>query len=404
MLSISAKDRLQTTRNMMDTPPLPSLPLVSFIIVARNASCHLPGILSDLMAQDYPKERMEVLLVDGCSQDNSRKIMQEFAAAHLGLRVKVLDNPGKILASGWNVALAEAQGDIILRVDAHSKIPVDFITKSALSILDGKDIAGGVRISQRAGEGVWKSLLEIAERSKFGSGVADFRNPGPRCYVDTLAHAAYRREVFETVGGYDERLVRNQDMEIHRRMKMAGYRLFFNPEIISYHKLRSSLKDILWKNWNDGKWIGLALGISPRCFSLRHFIPALFTGALSISCILGILGILGAFSILGMGSIGILGIGSRASISAAWLPFFFLIAVYGLAAFAFTLSAIVKAPLRIKPLCALLPVIFLLLHLSYGFGTWFGLAKMPLFMRENGEYQLPWPLMSTSKRGVIAPR
>ncbi len=381
------------------------MPLVSFIIIARNASCHLPGILSDLLAQDYPKEKMEVLLIDGCSQDRSRKIMQEFAFTHPGLRVKVLDNRGKILSSGWNVALAEAQGDIILRVDAHSKIPADFIRKNVLSILNGNDIVGGVTVSQTAGEGLWKSLLEFAERSKFGSGVADFRNPGPPGYVDTLANAAYRREVFETVGGYDERLVRNQDMEIHRRMKMAGYKLFFNPERISYHELRSSLKDILWKKWDDGKWIGLALGISPRCFGLRHFVPAMFTGALIISFIFGIFGIPGITGITGIGSImGIWGTW-RSGIGAIWGigTLLFLSAVYSLAAFAFTIEAIVRAPLKIKPLCALLPIIFLLIHLSYGFGTWFGLAKMPLFIWEKGEYPRPWPARSTSKTGIKVP-
>jgi hypothetical protein len=312
--------------------------------------------------------------------------MQEFAAAHPELRVTVLDNPGKILSSGWNAALSCAQGDIILRVDAHSRIPSDFIKKNAVNILSGQDIVGGVRISQtseasaseastleasisEASGGLWEMLLLAAEKSKFGSGAADFRNPGSPGYVDTLAHAAYRREVFEAVGGYDERLVRNQDMEIHRRMKMAGYRLFFNPQIISYHIVRSSLKGILCQKWHDGKWIGLALGISPRCFSLRHFIPAMFSGALIISLTMGIWGILGVL-----------------------FPFLLLSSVYGLAALAFTIEAIVKAPLKVKPLCVLLPGIFLLIHLSYGLGTWFGLARMPIFIRKRGNYQVPWPI------------
>ena len=342
-----------------------NLPTVSFIIVARNASQHLPQIFSNILAQDYPKDRLEILLIDGRSTDDTRNIMENFAGTHKELNVKVLDNPEKILSCGWNVALAEAKGDIILRVDAHSSIPSDFISRNVEAILSGENIVGGARISKTY-KGAWPGLLSMAERSKFGSGVADYRTPGPSRYVDTLAHAAYKRSVFKKVGGYDERLVRNQDMEIHYRMKKAGFKFFFDPAIKSFHSPRSTLHGILKQKYNDGFWTGLIMGIQPRCFSVRHFVPVLFVGALAIAFVLGIVW--------------------------NWLPAIFLTVSYGVCAIVFTIEALLKAPLKIKPLCFFLPFIFLLMHVTYGIGTLVGLIKMPIFVWRNRSYKVPSPV------------
>lgn len=158
--------------------------------------------------------------------------MENFREAYKGLfrRVCVLDNPQKILPCGWNVALSEAQGDVILRVDAHSKIPADFIRQNVICMESGEKIAGGPRISIIDESSNWQCTLLMAEKSMFGSGIAKYRNANSPQYVNTLAHAAYSREVFERVGGYDERLVRTEDNEIHYRMREAGYKFFFRQK------------------------------------------------------------------------------------------------------------------------------------------------------------------------------
>lgn len=342
-----------------------SLPLVSFIIVARNDAVYLPRILVDILRQDYPHDKLEIILVDGDSTDNSLGIMENFAENHPEVIAKVLNNPERILSCGWNVALAEAQGDIILRVDAHSSIPEDFITKNVESILSGEDIVGGQRITMIPSVS-WRSILAIAERSKFGSGAAEFRNPGIPRYVDTLAHAAYKRSVFENVGGYDERLVRNQDMEIHYRMKKTGFRFFFDPKIKSSYISRSTLYELLKQKYTTGLWIGLIMGVQPRCFGLRHFVPALFVAALIIGFLLVIIW--------------------------SWLPIVLLGILYGSGIFVFTFEAIIKAQFRLKPFCILLPIIFFLMHLIYGMGTWIGLVKMPFFVVKNRSYKIPNPI------------
>jgi len=345
-----------------------SFPIVSFIVVARNADKYLPDLFSDILAQDYPKDNLELLLVDSCSQDKSKEIMEEFAADHPNLMVKVLNNQGKILASGWNVALAEARGDIILRVDAHSRIPDDFLSSNVRRILAGEQIVGGPVIS-KSPRGLWGNLLSLAEKSKFGGGVAAFRNLGPSRYIDTLAYAAYHRKVFEAVGGYDERLVRSEDNEIHYRMKQAGFKFFFDPAIRSFHIPRSSLGGLLKQKYGNGLWIGLTMGIQPRCFVMRHFTPAIFVGAAILAFILGV-----GWSF--------------------WPPLVLLGTLYGLAAFVFTVVAMTQAPSKVKPFCIFLPAIFLLMHLTYGVGTLIGLMRAPYFRWRNRVYKLPWPIKS----------
>jgi len=277
--------------------------------------------------------------------------------------VDILSNPGKILASGWNRALAHADGDIILRVDAHSRIPMNFIRTNVQGILNGEDVVGGMRKTLLPDE-PWQQLLCHAEHSRFGSGAADYRNPGEARYVDTLAHAAYRRSVFARVGGYDERLKRTEDNDIHYRMKKAGFRFFYSPEIVSFHCARSSLGALLRQKYGNGFWIGLTIGIQPRCFGMRHFVPALFVVALGAACLAGL--------------------------RSHWMPLLLLSCIYGFSACLFAAKEMAGSPLKIKLLCSILPMVFFLMHVSYGIGTVLGLAGMPFFAWKNHGYEIPW--------------
>jgi glycosyltransferase involved in cell wall biosynthesis len=340
-------------------------PIVSLIVIARNAALHLPSLLSDIALQDYPKNKTDLLLADGLSADDSKKLMLAFAESHSDLAITVLDNPGRFLSSGWNIALAHSKGEIIIRVDVHSRIPSDFISKNVSRIISGESIAGGPVIAKENGD-LWPGLLALAEKSRFGGSVADFRNPGNPRYVDTLAYAAYRREIFQKAGGFDERLVRHQDNEMHYRMKQLGYRFFFDPAIKSYYIPRSQLFSVLKHRFDVGLWIGIAAGIQPRCFGLRHFIPAVFVAAVMLCLSIG--------PVLN------------------WLPVLALVSFYFLGAIIFALQAMIIAHLKLKLFCMMLPIIFLLMHLSYGIGTWIGLMKMPFYINVHRRYAVPRPV------------
>jgi len=329
---------------------------LSAIIIARNAGKYLENILSDILKQDYPNSDLEIILVDGTSSDNTLDIMKEFKNNHPEIDTKILINRKKILSSGWNIALSNLSGKVILRLDANSRIPSDFFIKNMETLNNGYDIVGG-ETSTKIDEDF--NTVIVAESSRFGGSPAGFRNPGKPRFVDTLAYAAYKREVFKIVGGYDERLVRTEDNDMHYRMKKAGFKLFYNPEIKSWHIPRSSLTRLLIQKYSNGFWIGITLGIQPACFNLRHFVPLIFIIAMISLFIIGIL-----WSI--------------------WLPLISFMSLYFAVALFFTLKS--------NKIFLSLPSIFLLMHLAYGTGTLLGLIFMPYFLTQNIHYKVPLPI------------
>ena len=257
---------------------------ISFIVVAYNAAGSLGALLEDLLAQTIPHEQIEALLVDSASTDATRAIMLDFAKA-APFEVKVLDNPKRWLASGINVALGAATGDAIIRLVAHARIPKDFLENNLRALERGEDIVGGCVLGG-APSGAWESVLRTVDTSRFCGGAAPFRNGGEARYVDTLAYALYRREVYDRVGLYDERLRRTEDNDMHYRMRRAGYRFYFSPDIVSYHAARATMRGQLRQKWGNGYWIGRTMRIQPRCFAPRHLIPALFVLALLFGLLL----------------------------------------------------------------------------------------------------------------------
>ena len=320
--------------------------LVSFIIVAYNAEKVLSNSLDCLKAQKYPHKKIEVLLVDSSSTDNTKKIMNDFKKNNKDFkRVLVLDNPKKILPCGWNVALKSAKGDAILRVDAHSTFPDNFIEENVKELENGENIVGGHRISVSADNTKWQKTLLIAEQSLFGSGIAKYRRTDKKEYVKTLAHAMYRKKVFDEVGPYNENLARTEDNEMHYRMRKAGYKFLLSPNIVSYHHARNTFKGMVKQKYGNGKWIGITMHTVPKCFSIYHFIPLLFVISL-ICCI-----ILAIFK----------------------MPIFLIVLgiLYGLFNIINLLTIIINNGFSFYFL--VLPLIFLILHLAYGFGTIVGL-------------------------------
>ena len=335
---------------------------VSFIVVAYNAGSKLENLLEDLKKQDYNHNDIEIILVDSNSSDNTKDIMMKFKEINKTFsKVLVLDNPKKILPCGRNIALEASTGDLILRVDAHSSLPNDFISKNVNRIDMGEKIVGGHRISIIDENNAWQKTLLIAEKSIFGSGIATYRRKEREEYVSTLAHAAYSREVFKKVGGYDERLARTEDNEIHYRMKKAGYKFLLDPTIKSYHHARNSLSKMMKQKYLNGYWIGLTMGISPKCFSIYHFVPLVFVLALIFSIIF-------AFVFSG-------------------IPLILLLGAYFTFNILNTIFSIISEKKHLDYL--LLPFIFFLLHLSYGWGTLYGLIKLPFWIRLNKSFEYP---------------
>ena len=323
--------------------------LVTFIIVAYNAEKVIESCLTSLKNQNYPHEEIEVILVDSSSTDNTKQLMMQFQekAKEEYNRVLVLDNPKRTLPCGWNVALKEAKGEVVVRVDAHTIYPEDFIQKNVKEIEKGEDIVGGQCISITKNDTKWEKVLLSAEESIFGCGIADFRRKKERKYVSTLAFAMYRKKVFDEVGPYNENLARTEDNEMHYRMKKVGYRFLLSPDIVTYRYARNTLKDMIKQKYNNGKWIGITIRYCPRCFSIYHFVPLFF--------ILAILGSI-VFTIFN-------------------IPYFLiaLLGAYGIFNLCNIVILVYNKQFTISHL--FIPIVLFLLHVSYGIGTLVGIFK-----------------------------
>ncbi len=331
--------------------------IVSFIIVAYNAEKFLDNSLNSLLKQDYNLKKIEVILVDSMSNDKTRNIFEDFKRKNSKKfkRILVLENKNRTLPYGWNVALKEANGDSIVRVDAHSKFPETFISANVKEMEKGENIVGGHRISVTSDNSKWQKMLLIAEESLFGSGIAKYRRQDKREYVSTLAHAMYRKKVFDTVGLYNVNLSRTEDNEMHYRMKEAGYKFLLSPDVLSYHCARNTFKGMLKQKYGNGKWIGITMYYCPKCFSLYHFVPLFFVLAIIVCTIIAILG----FPIL----------------------LYLLAGLYLLFNIANLIIIIINNGFHIEYL--LLPFIFFILHVAYGVGTIVGLVKGPFYKRKK---------------------
>ena len=329
--------------------------LVSFAIVAYNEERSLPQLLHDLENQDYPHNKIEVLLIDSMSKDSTKSIMEQFSETHSDFfRVVVLEHPEKTLPFGCNVALKNYSGDAIVRIDAHATIPNDFISKNVKILQSGEKVSGGKRPNIIDEQTPWKNMLLAAEQSMFGSSIAAYRNADKPRYVSSIFHGMYSREVYDTVGFYDTRLARTEDNDMSERISKAGYKLHYDPEIVSYQHTRSTLKGMLRQKYLNGFWIGRTMGINPHCFSVYHFVPFVFVLGILLTSIL---------AVCGHPMLAVL----------IWSAYVLLI-------LACTVTELIKSDFSIAKL--LLPFVFLLLHVSYGVGTLVGLIDMPFWVKK----------------------
>ena len=335
---------------------------VSLCIIANNEEKALVGLLQQITAQTYPKDKTEIVLVDCCSEDTTRNIMESFAAENNDkyLNIQVLDNPRKNQAAGWNAAISSALGDVIIRVDAHAEIPEDFIAQNAALIESGEYVCGGARPSKLDSPTPMKEMLFLAESSMFGSSPAGYRRKsGEKKYVSSVFHGAYKREVFEKVGGFNEDLGRTEDNELHYRIRKAGYRICQGSNIVSYQHVRGDLSSMLAQKYGNGKWIGLTMSVCYQCISSFHFVPFFFVSIMICALLLFV---------------------SAFITGHAWMtyPFIFVFGCYLLADIMMTIAAVAASEKKYAAYF-LLPAVFFLLHVSYGTGTMIGLLQIPFW-------------------------
>ena len=328
---------------------------ISVILPVRNEARFIEQTLQGLLAQDYSPELMETLIIDGMSEDGTREIISRFHRCHPELALRILDNPKKIVPTGMNIGLMEAKGQIIVRLDGHTVLRSDYISKSIEILLrTGADCVGGLLTPH--GEGWIGRAIAVAQNLRFGLGGGLFHRATHETEADTVYMGVFKKEIFQYVGNFDEKLARNQDIELNGRIRRAGGRIILSPEIRSIYYSRTSLRALWWQNFNNGLWLVPTQQNTPGALSFRHYVPLLFILGLFggvMSTLTHSNGWIGLAAIMGSYTVACLG----AAIDAAWR--------YGWQ-FTFTL-----------------PLVFVTLHFSYGIGSLIGLCRAMFRMSES---------------------
>ena len=330
--------------------------LVTVIVAARDERRHIARCLESILAQTGLEGELEVLVCDGMSEDGTRGIVQEVAARDS--RVRLLDNPGRIVSTGLNAGIREARGEVIVRVDAHTELDGDYVSK-CLEVLrrTGADNVGG---PWRAapGERRIERAITAAFQHPFSAGGArchDVDHEGP---VDTVYLGCWRKGVFAQAGMFDEELVRNQDDEFNLRLTRMGKTVWQSPEIRCRYAARGSLGSLWRQYFQYGFWKIRVMQKHGTPASVRHVVPAVFALGLMLGPVLAL----------------------------AYGPLWW---IYGGVCGAYVL-AVAGASVQVARrhgvgLLPLLPATFATFHLAYGAGSLLGVLHFLLLRRGGSE-------------------
>lgn len=320
-------------------------PYITLVLAVRNEAKFIAATLGSIVLQTYPVEKMEILIADGMSGDATREIIDQFANKYSRWSIATIENPNKIVPTGINIAIREAKGDIIIRVDGHTTIAHDYVRQCVDALRkSGADNVGGRM--DGVGTTAYGKAVALATSTLFGVGGGSFHSSRKREFVDTVYLGAWPITVFESIGLFDEELVRNQDDEFNYRLRAGGGKILLVPEIKSLYTVRSSPKPLWRQYYLYGYWKVRVLQKHPRQMSLRQFVPPGF-----------VFGLLSSFLVMYI----------------LHNNFLFILLSIGYLISNITASLFLAGSKRDWQLLPYFPGIFSIIHLSYGLGFLIGL-------------------------------
>jgi glycosyltransferase involved in cell wall biosynthesis len=264
-------------------------PTVSIVIPVRNEERFIQACLASVLAQDYPADRVEILLVDGMSSDRTRELAADTLADRTAEgSAYILDNPRGIAPTAMNIGIAASTQEVIVRVDGHTVLPPDYVRRSVevLQQTGSQCVGGAIRT---LGSGAVGRAIAAAQSSKFGVGGVAFRTGGRTAGpVDTVPFGAWPREVFACIGDFDAELVRNQDDELNFRILQAGGTVWFDPAIRTDYFSSPSLRRF-WRQYFQYGVYKIRVAQKRHGFaSVRHLVPAGFVVGTAASLLLAV--------------------------------------------------------------------------------------------------------------------
>lgn len=329
--------------------------MLSVIVPIYNEEKYIAKCIDSILLQDYPKDDLEIILADGMSKDRTREIVAEYTTKYPFIRL--IDNPNRIAPWAMNFGIKEAKGDVIMRLDAHATYEKNYFSALVVALKKyNADNVGAVCRTDVLNKTAKTLAIREVLSNKFGVGNSTFRTGITGAQeVETVPFGCWKRDVFDRYGMYDVRLVRNQDIELNKRIIRGGGKIVIVPDTFCTYLARETWKALAKNNYGNGKWNILTVYYT-RMFSslsLRHFIPLLFVLSLIVPLLLGLL----------------------------WWPLA-LVSAASLLAYTVLLSSVsAKLAVEKKLNYWYLLVTFFVLHLSYGWGSLVGIVKLPFVKR-----------------------
>jgi len=332
-------------------------PFVSIVLPIRNEEKRITACIESICRQDYPHDRLEVLIMDGMSTDRTPQMVRELAEKHPFLRL--IENPGRIQVVGLNLGIGMARGEYVIRLDGHAEYGEDYVSKCIYYLQKtGAENVGGPFVTFPGDDTLKAKTIAAITRNRLVVGGSAFRTSRKAQYCDTAVYGAWRRDLFDKVGLFNEVLARGEDNEFNSRLMSVGGKVFMTPEIVVRYYNQSTLRGLMRQAYWNGVWHVLTMVANPRSFKFRYFAPF---GFVMWFILFGLLSLLHKVFLIPI-AFGAVLYGAM------------LLMVAGQVARDAGLAEALMSPLCVLPY-----------HVAYGLGTLAGLFKFGLFGRQYRE-------------------
>ncbi len=332
-------------------------PFVSLIVPCRNEERYIERVLRNLIQQDYPPDKLEIIVVDGMSNDKTPGILKKWDIKYK--HIQVLENPEKVVPFALNKGIRQSRGEVIIRIDAHSEYPVNYVSVLVKKLFELEaDNVGGSWITLPSRDTMEANLIAECTSNSFGIGNAYYRLGTEKIRkVDTVPYGCYKREVFEKIGLFDTDLVRNQDDEFNARLIKAGGTIYLIPRLKIKYYAREKLSKMIRMFFQFGFFKPLVNLKIRKPATVRQFFPfffALFIIALIVMPVIS---------------------------QTLFYAGLFVLFIYFIFGAAFSVQTVMKK--QNAAYLFLMPFVFFLIHFSYGIGYFSGIIRFTILRNKK---------------------